>query len=213
MIMRLLDRIKLGRIKKEAWVTIVAFREVTFAIAERVNRRVQIMRLQWQATELASRIDSVYIEVGKRLANLAAMNTETRRSAADPDHVSVILERMTPLLQQLRDDLSQVAAHLRELEIDTLTETLLRFQQDLISHSRTIERAVVARRAVVLGRSVSQLGLAPMVRIAAVFRGTTALTISGHTGLKAGDVVVLIGPRADVKQALLWFTEGQVALA
>ncbi len=198
----------LDRIKQEFWITVAAFREVVLTVAERVNRRVQIMRLHWQIVELTSRMEAIYQQVGGRLTDLTAKDNDKPAKPQDPALMEAILQEATPRLGQLRDELTQVTVRMRDLEIDTLAEDLLKFQQDLASRSSTVERVAVARGAPVIGQSVPQLGLSPPVRVAALFRGTTALTVNGHSTLKAGDVVVLVGPRTEVKQAASWFTEG-----
>jgi K+/H+ antiporter YhaU regulatory subunit KhtT len=203
----------LDRVKKEFWITVAAFREVVLTVAERVNRRVQVMRLQWHMSALTSQIEAIYQQVGGRLTDLTAKDNDEPAKPQDPALMEKILQEATPRLGQLRDELAQVTVRMRELEIDTLTEDLLKFQQDLASRLSTIERVVVARGATVIGQSVPQLGLSLPVRVAAVFRGTTALTVNGHSALKAGDVVVLVGPRTEVKQAASWFTEGHPASA
>ncbi len=203
----------LDRIKQEFWITVAAFREVVLTVAERVNRRVQIMRLHWQIVELTSRMEAIFQQVGGRLTDLTAKDNDKPAKPQDPVLMEAILQEATPRLDLHRDELAQVTVRMRELEIDTLAEDLLKFQQDLASRSSTIERLAVARGAAVIGQSVPQLGLSPPVRVAAVFRGTTALTVNRHSILKAGDVVVLVGPRIEVKQAASWFTEGHSASA
>lgn len=203
----------LDRAKKEFLITLAALREVVLAVAERVNRRVQVMRLHWQTTEIATRMEGLYQEVGERLTNLAARDKEALSPGWGPDQVEAILQDVTPWLRQHRKDLSQVTASMRELEVEALTEELLKVHQDLTNRSGTIQRLVVVRGANVIGRPVPHLGLPPAVRVAGVFRGPTALTVNGHTGLKAGDVVVLVGPRAEVARVVAWFTEGQSASA
>jgi septation ring formation regulator EzrA len=161
----------LDRVKREFWITVAAFREVVLTVAERVNRRVQIMRLQWHMAELTSRMEAVYQQVGGRLTDLTTKDNDNPARPQDPALMETILQEATPRLGQLRDELTQVTVRMRELEIDTLAEDLLKIQQDLASRSSTIERVAVARGAAVIGQSVPQLGLSPPVRVAAVFRG------------------------------------------
>lgn len=197
----------MARVKKEFGITVAACREVVLAVAERVNRRVQVMRLQWHTAEITSRMEALFQGVGGRFSDLSARENGRPVRPTDPDLMEAILQDATPRLRQLREELSQVTARIRDLEMDALADELLKFQQDLATRSSTIERVPVARGAPVIGQSVPQLELSPMVRVAAVFRGMTALTITAHTVLKAGDVVVLVGPRADVHQVVSRFTE------
>ena len=103
----------------------------------------------------------------------------------------------------------QIDALVRELEADTLREDLVRIQQDLTVRAATLERISVARGSAVLGQPVSQLSLPPATRVVAVCRGPAFLVVDQQLVLRAGDIVILIGPRAELKTAVSQFLEPQ----
>ncbi|MFQ5932674.1 MAG: TrkA C-terminal domain-containing protein, partial [Nitrospiraceae bacterium] len=67
--------------------------------------------------------------------------------------------------------------------------------------------------AAVVGRAISDLSLPATTRVMAVFRGPALLSPLGTESLRAGDMVMLIGPRHDVRAVRTRFTEQQRASA
>ncbi len=57
----------LNRLQKELSVTSTALHEAVVSIAERVNRKVQILRLHWQASSVLERIDAISQDLGHQL--------------------------------------------------------------------------------------------------------------------------------------------------
>ncbi|TLY43478.1 MAG: hypothetical protein E6K61_01930, partial [Nitrospirae bacterium] len=82
-------------------------------------------------------------------------------------------------------------------------------QQDLTVRAATLERISVARGSAVLDQPVSQLSLPPATRVVAVCRGPAFLVVDQQLVLRAGDIVILIGPRAELKTAVSQFLEPQ----
>ena len=62
----------LNRLQKELSITSTALHETIVSISERVNRKVQILRLHWQASTLLERIDGVTHDLGQQIAGLKA---------------------------------------------------------------------------------------------------------------------------------------------
>ena len=59
----------LARFRKELWITGSALYETVVAIAERVNRKVHVLRLHSQATFLLTQIRLLHRQVGPRIAD------------------------------------------------------------------------------------------------------------------------------------------------
>src|SRR5256885_16179074 len=62
----------LQRIRKEISVTQDTVREVIIGLSERVNRKVQTLKLHWRAASLSDQRESVLQELGADLATLLA---------------------------------------------------------------------------------------------------------------------------------------------
>ncbi len=59
----------LGRVHKELSITGSAFYETILAISERVNRKVQIIRLHWHASTLLQQSEHLTGEVGQQIVD------------------------------------------------------------------------------------------------------------------------------------------------
>jgi hypothetical protein len=200
----------LQRTRKEFTLTLTGLHETVLAISERVNRKVQILKLHWQASAIFHQIESIQQEAGAFLAeHVAQGNHQPPNSSETEARLSGTASR----IRLLKNDLLQIDALARELEADTLREDLLKIQRDLFIRSAAIERVMVIPGAAACGQTVAQLSLSPVVRVAAVLRGSALLTALETVPLRAGDVVLLVGPREELKQALSCFLARQRARA
>ncbi|MFM8551164.1 MAG: hypothetical protein ACKOCD_02460, partial [Nitrospiraceae bacterium] len=133
----------LHRIRKELTITLAGLHEAVIAISERVNRKVQILKLHWQASAVDQQIEAVHQRIGEQvIARLAQDGT-----AAHPDstrqEINHLLAEATARIHVLKGDLGLVEALMRELEAETLRETLLKVQHDLFTRNSALERLVV----------------------------------------------------------------------
>src|SRR3954471_10804735 len=116
----------LGRIHKELSVTGGAVYETILAIAERVNRKVQIIRLHWQASRLLERMDLVSGEVGQDIAGHVA-----KRSPASPESdaslaaLDGVLHRAARRVQDLKQTLVHIDGQIRTLKLEAIHQDLL----------------------------------------------------------------------------------------
>ncbi len=74
----------LDRVHKELSITGHAFYEGVLAVSEVVNRKVEIIRLHWQASSLLQRIDDVTAQVGQLIA---AQVADRLHSRLQPDSI------------------------------------------------------------------------------------------------------------------------------
>jgi len=198
----------LSRIRHETTVNLHALLEAVIAVSERVTCKVQILKLHWQASRIHVHIDTVYEQLGAVLDNLLA-----RSQALLPDEVHVPLTRAAQRIRSSKAELQHLEARCRELEAEALHDHLLKLQQDLSTRSLTIERVLLAPGSRAVGHTLGQLGLSSATRVIAVFRGTTLLAALEGDTLRAGDMVVLLGPRAELEHLVLQFEERHVVSA
>jgi hypothetical protein len=195
------------RVIKEAKVTLSGTREAILAISERVNRKTQTLRLHWQAATLTHQMEDISRTVGHALCDLAVPS-----SGHDTSMDRVYLAARTHLLEgatavrALKQELTHVEGAIRDLELEALHEGLVQIQRDLTSRSASLSRFVVRPDSAAVGLSLFQLDLSTMTQVAALFRGPTLLSpSSAEVFLRAGDIVILLGPQAELQRVALHF--------
>lgn len=197
----------LGRVHKELSITGHAFYETILSISELVNRKVQIIRLHWQASTLLQQIDDVTAKVGQQIASQVSdrLLYQTR-----PESVVGVIDQMLAdamsRVQELKQSLIGVDAQIRELKIETVHQDLLSLQHDLALRSGGMERLTVVRGAAATGQTLSALPQYSSAYVAAVLRGPFLLAPTNDLLFRPGDIVVLIGVQTELDQLASWFT-------
>ena len=189
----------LQRLTKEAKVTVAGIRESVLAIAERVNRKTQTLRLHWQASTLIRQMDNVSRSVGQTLCDLVAPShtTGTIMSITHTTANTRLFEAATTA-RFLKQELMHVEESIRELEVEVLHEDLIKIQRDFLSRSAGLSRLVVAPDSSAVGLSLAQLNLSETTRAAALLRGPTLLSCAAEIPIRAGDIVILVGSQAEL---------------
>lgn len=191
----------LYRIRKEVTITLAAVRETVLAVAERVNRKVQVLQLHYQAAHVSDRMRSIHQDVGVRLADAL---TETA-GADDPlmrGQVEPLLAESASRLRLLKQELARIDARIGQMELETVREELFQIHRDLSMRSAAMRRVVLEAGSEAIGRAVRDLPL-PSSRVAAVLRGSALLTAVDEVVLQQGDVVVIVGVEEDLTRGVL----------
>ncbi|CAE6769888.1 TrkA C-terminal domain-containing protein [Nitrospira defluvii] len=197
----------LARIRKELFLTGSAFYETIVAIAERVNRKVHVLRLHGQATTILQQIHIIHQQIGRRIAASTAtaagsVPTEPAANLAPlEDFIRVAADR----IKSQRTALQQVERQIRELKMELAHEDLLTMQRELGLRDAAIERVVVARGAPVIGHPIGEFDFPPTTHIAAVFRGPFLLPLLNSLTLRPDDIVIVVGLRHDLAHWLPHF--------
>jgi K+/H+ antiporter YhaU regulatory subunit KhtT len=189
----------LQRLTKEAKVTVMGTREAVLAIAERVNRKTQTLRLHWHASTLMHQMEHVSRGVGQTLSDLVSESHSTGMMAPITEMTAHtrLIEAATAA-RSLKQELMRVEESIRELEVEALHEALINIQRDLMSRSAGLSRLVIAPDSSVIGLSLAQLKLPESTHAAALLRGSAVLSHATEHALRAGDIVILIGPQAEL---------------
>jgi len=197
----------LARIRKELFLTGSAFYETIVAIAERVNRKVHVLRLHGQATTILQQIHTIHQQIGRRIAATAITpaGSVPTESAADLAPLEDVIRVAADRIKAQRASLQQVERQIRELKIELAHEDLLTMQRELGLRDAAIERVVVARGAPVIGHPIGEFDFPPTTHIAAVFRGPFLLPLSDSLTLRPDDIVILVGLRHDLAHWLPHF--------
>ncbi len=197
----------LARIRKELSLTGSALYETIVAIAERVNRKVHILRLHGQATTILSQIHAIHRHIGQRVASLPAKPVGGMQPVVPPELAPLqeTIRTASDRIKGQQASLQQVERQIRELKIELAHEDLLTMQRELGLRDASIERVVVARGAPVIGHPIGEFDLPATTHIVAVFRGPFLLPLSSSMTLRPDDLVILVGLRHDLAHWLPHF--------
>ena len=197
----------LGRVHKELSITGHAFYETVLSISELVNRKVQIIRLHWQASTLLQQIDDVTARLGQ---HIVVQVSDRMLYQNQPDSVVGVIDQMladaVSRVQELKRLLIGVDAQIRELKVETVHQDLLSLQRDLALRAGGMERLTVVRGAAAAGQPLSALPRYSSAYVATVLRGSFLLAPTDDLLFRPGDIVVLIGSQAELNQLVSWFT-------
>lgn len=202
----------LNRLQKELSITGTALHETILAVSERVNRKVQILRLHWQSSSLLERIDEVAQELGQHLvAQVGRRHSERPLSDADLSEVDNSVNRATARIQALKQSLVELDVQIRQLKMETIHEDLLRLQQDLSQRSAGIERIMIPRGSGAIGQRLSEVPRSSSIHIATVMRGPFLLAPVEDLTFRPGDIVVLMGAQTELDHLTVWFTRRRLS--
>ena len=202
----------LGRIQQELSITSSAIYETVLAIAERVNRKVQVLRLHGQAASLLSQIEQVHGELGYQIATLCARRPPfSHESTLPSDQLDRLLSQAGERIQQLKQTLLGVDSRIRELKQETIHHELLTLQQDLSLRTAAIERFPVIQGSPVIGKTLAEMALPPSIRLVTVLRGPFVVPPDDALILRANDVLVIIGLQGDLAKVASSFTPARHA--
>jgi K+/H+ antiporter YhaU regulatory subunit KhtT len=202
----------LGRIQQELSITGSAIYETILALAERANRKVQVLRLHNQASSLLSQIEQAQGELGRQIAALCAKRPPfSHESTLPSDQLERFLGQAGDRVQQLKRTLLSVDNNIRELKLETIHHELLTLQQDLSLRAAAIERFPVVQGSSVIGRTLVDVALPASVRLVTVLRGPFLVPPDDALVLRVGDTLVMIGLQADLAQVASEFTQARNA--
>jgi hypothetical protein len=201
------------RIRKEFTLTARGIHETVLAVAERVNRKVQVLKLHWQAATLCDQIEALQQTLGASLCDLLARQTDSRTPEIGRQSLEGHLGEIASRIRLLKKELLQVDPQVRQIESEALREDLLNLERDLFLRAATIERLRVVPGAPACGLTAGQLGLPPTVRVVALLRGPALLLSFDSTVFRAADAVILLGQRDELKSVLPLFLERKRATA
>ena len=196
-----------SRIHKELTITGHTFYEAVLAISEHVNRKVHILRLHWQASLLLQRMDDVTGVLGQQLAQqISALRRNQHQPESARQTLHEILAEAFARVQNLKRSLTRVDTHIREIKLETIREDLVSLQRDLTLRSAGIERLLVSRNAAATTQPLRAVPPLPSSRVVAILRGPSLLAPHEEFAFRTGDIVVVIGPQAELDQLIPWFT-------
>lgn len=200
----------LGRIQQELSITGSAVYETVLALAERANRKVQVLRLHSQASNLLSQIEQGHGDIGRHISALCAKHPPfSHQSIVPSDQLEGLLSQAGDRIQQLKQTLLNVDGQIRELKLETIHHELLTLQQELSLRAAAIERLPIAQGSPVIGRKLAEVVLPASVRLITVLRGPFLVPPDDGLVLRLDDILVMIGLQADLAQVAAVFTQSR----
>jgi hypothetical protein len=110
----------LGRIQQELSITGSAIYETVLALAERANRKVQVLRLHSHASSLLSQIEQDHGDLGRQIAALCAKRPPfSHESTPQPNQLEDVLGQAGNI-QYLKRPCSRPTA-VRDLKLEQFT--------------------------------------------------------------------------------------------
>jgi K+/H+ antiporter YhaU regulatory subunit KhtT len=198
----------IGRIQRELSITGSALYETVLALAERANRKAEVVRLHSQASSLLSQIEQAHGELGRQIAALCAKRPPfSHESPLPSDQLEHFLGQAGDRVQQLKRTLLSVDSHIHELKLETIHHELLTLQQDLSLRAAAIERFPILRGSPVIGRTLARVALPVSVRLVTILRGPFLVPPDDALVLRVDDVLVMIGLQTDLAQVASEFTQ------
>lgn len=196
-----------GRLHKELSITGSALYEMILAVSERVNRKVQIIRLHWQASSLLQRIDELTSDLGREMVTHVSRRFLIHgQPNPDLSDLDTALSNTAIRVHEFKRSLLEIDGQIRELKLEAIHDDLLRLHQDLKVRSARIDRLTIARTAEAVGQSIGVMPQPSPVHVAAILRGPFVLTPAHSLIFRPDDVVILIGLESDLDHIALWFT-------
>jgi hypothetical protein len=198
----------LGRIQQELSITGSAIYETVLALAERANRKVQVLKLHSHASSLLSQIEEVHGQLGRQIATLCARRPPySHEPPLRSDQLESVLGQAGDRVQHLKRTLLNVDSQIRELKLETIHHELLTLQQDLSLRAAAIERLPLARGSPMIGRALAEVALPSSVRLVTVLRGPFLVPPDPTLVLRADDILVMIGLQEDLAQVTSEFSQ------
>jgi hypothetical protein len=187
----------LTRLRQELRFTLATVEEGTLAVAERVNRKVQLMRLHWQASQIQAALSRVYRHLGETLSqNLTetGLSFEARMSIQTTQTVDDVLHQSLPQVQSYKGQLERISTQVGVLRSEFVHDDLVRYYRDIQIHGETFAYVPVARGSSCIGLAFDALASRYGVRVLMVVRGAVLLNATDRSVVRAGDQLALAGP-------------------
>lgn len=188
----------LGRLQKELSVTGQTAYETILAIAERVNRKVEILRHQGNASTVLGQIDTAHADLGRQITTLWTRRFLPGQETTLTSELSQFLTQTAARIHQLKQTLLAVDTYVRVLKLETVHEDLLTLQRDLSRRSAALERIALLEGSFAIGQPVGDLRLPASVHLVTIFRGPFLINPSDALVLRADDVLIVVGLQADL---------------
>ena len=202
----------LGRIQQELSITGSAIYETILAVAERANRKVQILRLHSHASNLLSQIELGHGNLGRQIAAVCAKRPPFSHESIPPsDQLEGFLGQAGDRIQQLKQMLLSVDSQIRELKLEMIHHELLTLQQDLSIRAAAIERFSVVKGSPIIGRTLAEVTMPASIRLVTVLRGPFLVSPDDRLVLRVDDVLVMIGLQGDLAQFASEFSQARNA--
>lgn len=199
-----------GRLQRELRITVATCEEAVLAVAEQVQRKVQLLRLHWQASQIHAQIAQVHRTLGQSViaAITVAPGRPLNATSLDETTLSPMLARGSEQIQTLKAQMLQTDLRIQALHLDALRDDLKQGLRDLESRGWRLEYVTLRDGMPLVGRHVHDLLATPDVRPLSLLRGPLVMPVEPSQGLRAGDCLLLLGTPDALNRCRSLLTEG-----
>lgn len=188
----------LTRLHQELRFTLATIEEGTLAVAERVNRKVQLMRLHWQASQVQAALSRVHRHLGEAVSREAIETgfSSPNEGRLSPSAAEDLLRHSLPQVQSYKEQLERINGQVGVLRSEFVHDDLVRYYRDIQIRGETFAYVPVARGSSCIGLPFEALASRYGVRVLMIVRGAVLLNPAERSMLRAGDLVALVGPES-----------------
>jgi hypothetical protein len=201
----------LTRLRQELRFTLATVEEGTLAVAERVNRKVQLMRLHWQASQIQAALLRVQRHLGEAVSREAIETSLVSESRGSPSAAEEVLHQSLPQVQSYKEQLERINVQVGVLRSEFVHDDLLRYYRDIQIRDETFAYVPVARGSSCVGLPFEALASRYGVRVLMVVRGAVLLNPTDQSMLRTGDQLALAGPAQALTPCVAHLTASRAA--
>lgn len=201
----------LTRLRQELRFTLATIEEGTLAVAERVNRKVQLMRLHWQASQIQAALSRVQRHLGEAVSREAIETSLVSERQGSSSAAEEVLHQALPQVQSYKEQLARINVQVGVLRSEFVHDDLLRYYRDIQIRDETFGYVPVARGSSCVGLPFDALTSRYGVRVLMVVRGAVLLSPTDRLMLRAGDQVALAGPAQALTPCVAQLTASRAA--
>ncbi len=186
----------LARLQQELRLTLATAEETILAVAERVNRRIQLLRLHWNASQIQEEITEVHRDLGQALTTWlpATPSGQGRSPFTEPPEAAAIVGRASGQLHALKEQLLKTEARIQAIQSETVRDDLQQFLRDLESRGYGLRYVSVPNHGPLADGRLQGIMAVPEIYVVGVIRGPLVLKPDPHHLLRPGELLLLMGP-------------------
>lgn len=198
------------RVVRDVMIGWSGLREGVFEIAERLNRRVQLLRWSTEAAEHERTLNELYRQLGQQieqthlglgnggdLSHTIPATSATGALATDPN-----MSHVVEAVMHVKAELERLERRMRALKAEGREDEVESFLQALWRSGGRVEVVSLPPDSPAVGLRLPDLRLPEDVRLVGLQRGQVVLTVQDDLSLMAGDRLLIVGPDRAMDEAV-----------
>ena len=184
--------------KKVGTEGVEATREIFLNISERTSDVTALAKLKHELASFPKQLDVEALNLGRVVLTLRRSGEFTLENETFQKHLKT-LEELDSTYRLKQNDYEQLKKkHSSNYVIEKLSE-------DLSSADAIIDQVIISEKSNVVNKLLKEILLPKEALVSAIKREEEVIIPDGNTPLKAGDQVIVIGKKDDVKKVVKRF--------